>query len=61
MEDKNIRIACEGTHFLDIDEIDIFQGQLKSLSDENYEKLKTAILELGFSAPFFIWKNEGKN
>jgi len=55
-DQKTISVQCEGAHLLDIDEIEIFQGSLKSLSDQNYEKLKKSILELGFSAPFFIWE-----
>lgn len=37
-----------------------FQGNLKSLSQENYEKLKALIIKHGFSAPFFAWAHEGK-
>jgi DNA modification methylase len=34
-----------------------FQGNLKSLSQQNYERLKRSILDLGFSDPFNVWKD----
>lgn len=33
------------------------QGELKTLSDENYKKLKASILKHGIFVPFFIWEN----
>ena len=56
---KTIRIACEGADTLDYKDLVIIQGDLKSLSDKNYEKLKRVILKEGFDAPFFIWKGTG--
>ena len=57
----SIRVACEGAVTLPITALKEFQGDLKSLSFENYERLKTEIIERGFSAPFFVWKNSGSN
>lgn len=34
-----------------------FQGELKTLSKINYEKLKRQILDLGFSSPFHVWRD----
>jgi len=56
-----IRIKCKGADVLALDEMVPFQGELKSLSEENYEKLSKEILKYGFSAPFFIWRNAGKH
>lgn len=40
--------------YLNIDELHPFQGDLKELSKENYNKLRKQILK-GFKAPFFVW------
>ena len=37
------------------------QKNLKTLSPNNYERLKKSILEKGFCFPMFIWPFEGKN
>lgn len=37
-----------------------FQGNLKSLTTENYKKLLKSLNEFGFIVPIFIWKNDGK-
>lgn len=57
--DKTIRISCETGSYLNYDDLVIIQGDLKSLSDKNYEKLKRQIIKEGFDAPFFIWKGTG--
>lgn len=55
-----IKITCETKLYLPLENILDFQGELKSLSTTNYEKLKKQIVEQGFSAPIFVWKNDGK-
>lgn len=57
---KTIQIKCTGAGLLSHKEMTPFQGDLKTLSTENYEKLKKEILELGFSEPISVWKNDGK-
>lgn len=57
MASKTIRIACKGSMELNLEELNPFQGNLKELSKENYNKLRKSILELGFSAPCFVWKH----
>jgi hypothetical protein len=42
---------------MDIEELVPFQGNLKNLTKRNYEKLKKQIYSLGFSAPFFAWRD----
>jgi hypothetical protein len=59
--EKAIIVKCKGAANLSIDSLTELQGDLKSLSDDNYEKLKRQIIDMGFSAPFFIWQNEEKN
>ncbi len=65
MDDKIIRINCEGAAKLKLSELSIIQGDLKSLDDKNYEKLKRHIIKHGFSDAFRIWKGtekfKGKN
>lgn len=43
---------------LAINYIEDIQGNLKILSDENYNKLKKSILKHGFCFPLFIWENK---
>jgi len=57
---KTVKICCAGSGSIPISELTPFQGDLKSLSDENYEKLKKEILELGFSEPISVWMKGGK-
>jgi hypothetical protein len=54
---KEIEIKCKGAIELDIDEVHPFQGDLKQLTKENYNKLRKQILELGFSEPMSVWKS----
>jgi hypothetical protein len=50
-----IEIKCQGATTVGIDDLIHFQGNLKSLDEENYHKLKLQILELGFCEPVSIW------
>jgi DNA modification methylase len=60
MNDKKaVQIACQGAATISIEKVEPFQGELKSLSAENYERLKKSILDLGFSFPLHIWRNKG--
>lgn len=56
-----VRVTCQGAGLLKLGDIKPFQGNLKDLPEENYEKLRDAILKHGFSFPFFIWKDGDKN
>lgn len=58
---KAVEIKCSGAETMDIDEMTPFQGNLKDLSYVDYKKLRSQILDLGFSEPIGIWKNDGKN
>lgn len=37
------------------------QGDLKDLSEKNFEKLKRVLEKRGFDIPLFIWKHDGEN
>ena len=58
---KNIKVTCKGAARLSLDKIISFQGDLKSLSDEDAEKLKRSIIRYGISFPFYVWKQNGKS
>lgn len=57
---QEIRIECDTKLYLPLENLNEFQGELKSLSNENYDKLKKQITEQGFSAPIFVWKDAAK-
>jgi len=52
-----IKITCEGTDYVDYKSLVPLQGDLKTLSPENLEKLKKSITKYGFTAPGFVWKS----
>jgi hypothetical protein len=52
-----VAIKCEGTEVRDIHTLEEFQGELKALSEENYQRLKNDLLTLGFCEPVVIWKD----
>ena len=54
---KQVKIKFEKIEFRDVDSLMDFQGNLKTLSDENYEKFKAKILKLGFVEPVVVWEN----
>ena len=55
---KEIKIKCKAADGLAIDELYEFQGELKTISDDELERLKKSILKYGFSFPVFVWKNK---
>lgn len=59
--DKEIKIRCKAAGVIDINDLEFFQGDLKTLSKENYERLRSRILQRGFSFPFFVWVENGTN
>lgn len=56
-----IRITCTGAATLQYKQLTPLQDQMKILTDENYARLKKQILELGFSEPVSVWKDEAAN
>lgn len=60
MDEKEIKIACRGADTLPIEKIIPFQGELKSLTETNYKKLKKQIIEHGFSMPLAVWEDGDK-
>lgn len=60
MQDKQINVECHGATILRLGQLQEFQGELKDLSQTNYERLKKSILENGFSFVFHVWKEGDK-
>jgi len=56
---NEIKVQCETKLYLPIENLNEFQGELKTLSTVNFEKLKKQIIDQGFSSPFLVWKNDG--
>jgi hypothetical protein len=59
--EKIIRITCQGADTLPIDSLLAFQGNLKSLSEKEFDKLSKAIIKAGFSFPVFVWRDGDEN
>jgi len=55
---KIIEIRCKGSKLYDFEKLQIIQGELKTLSKQNEEKLRQRIETYGFDAPFFVWRNK---
>jgi len=58
---REIKISCQGATTIPFARLTAFQGDLKSLHKDDYEKLRKQILELGFSDPIAVWKSQGSN
>src|SRR5258705_11507005 len=56
-----VQRRCKAAVNIDLAELIPLQGELKELSDVNFEKLKQSILKHGITFPFFIWQNGGEN
>lgn len=57
---REIAITCKGIDTITLDEIVDFQGNLKKITKDNFDKLKKRIIQNGFNVPFFVWETEGK-
>ena len=58
---QTVQIRCKAAVNLDLNHLTPMQGDLKELSQTNFQKLKQSILRHGITFPFFVWQNEGKN
>ncbi len=57
MNDKIIKVTCEAADTAPVDELQHFQGNLKTLRKEEAELIRASIVEHGFSFPVFVWKS----
>jgi hypothetical protein len=53
---KNISITCKTKDFLNLDDISLFQGDLKTRDEADIKNIKKSLIKYGISFPFFIWK-----
>lgn len=59
--EKIIKITCKGADLLPIDSLMTFQGNLKTLSEKKYLKLRRSLESHGWSFPVQVWRNNGEN
>lgn len=55
---QQIKVACDVSDRIDIDDLVEIQGNLKNLSDNDYQRLRNEILETGFAFPFLVWRDK---
>src|SRR6266508_4103395 len=58
---STVKINCKAAIEIALEDLTPLQGELKVLTDANFEKLKQSILRHGITFPFFIWQSEGEN
>lgn len=61
MAKKEIKITCDVRDHLSYKKITPFQGELKTITPENLDRLKKLIKSKGYNSPVEIWKHDGKN
>ena len=59
-DEMTVRVTCRANSTIGLDDIHPLQGDLKSLSDDDFTKLKKSILKYGISFPIFLWQQENK-
>ena len=58
---QTVSIKCKGSRTLPVSSLKPFQGNLKTLTEANYVKLKGLIQSQGFSFPVFVWHDKDNN
>jgi hypothetical protein len=56
-----IKINCDGSTYLELDQLTEFQGELKKRTKKDIDTVAGLIEKYGFSFPFFVWKKGKKN
>lgn len=56
-----IKITCEGSDAVPLETLQYFQGNLKTLTKPQYEKIRKSIEKYGFAFPVFVWKDGETN
>ena len=57
---KRIKITCTGSELVPLARLLAFQGNLKTLADADFQKLRAGIEQYGFSFPIGVWKQGAK-
>lgn len=52
-----IKVTCNIEDRINFNKLNPIQGNLKSLSKENYEKLKRSIIKHGIHSPCYVWQD----
>lgn len=55
MSKKSVRISVKGAKTVSYKKIKDFQGELRTVSEEALEQLKTEIKDRGFNSPIHVW------
>ncbi len=55
---KSVRVDYKFGKAVDISLLNALQGELKTLSDENYQKLRNEILDTGFAFSPHVWRDK---
>jgi hypothetical protein len=58
---KPVQVKCSAAVNVPLADLTPLQGDLKQLSNTNFEKLKRSILKHGITFPFFVWQSGGAN
>lgn len=58
---KTVKVNSEIKETLPLAYLEVLQGNLKTLTDERYKKLKKSILKHGFCFPLFVWQDDENN
>lgn len=56
-----LKVAVTGATTLPLESLEPFQGDLKRLEREEYEKLRKNLIENGISFTTHVWQHEGRN
>jgi len=54
-----IKLNVKESISIPLEQLKPFQGELKKLSEENFNKLRNEILDDGFNFAFHVWKSDG--
>lgn len=58
MDKKIIPVTCNGARTMPMEALENFQGNLKTIDNKAFEKLRRLILKRGFSFPVFVWDDK---
>lgn len=53
--DKIIHIKCEAKSYYQLDDLNHFQGKLKSIDEDRFKKLKKSLITDGLPIGFHVW------
>lgn len=60
MNEKTIHIRCESKTYFQLEELNHFQGDLKSIDKTNFDKLKKSLIKEGLPLGFHVWIDSKK-